>query len=105
MQFDASRFFHIAQWFLRSSGEDRAYGANALFQIDNPFSGCSGITLAALRYVKTKLHWVFAFVFGLLASLALPSGAAEGIVSAMAWVGDLRIAELAVAANALTIVP
>jgi hypothetical protein len=55
--------------------------------------------------VKTKLNWMFAFAFGLLASLALPSGAAEGIVSAMAWVGDLRIAELAVAANALTIVP
>jgi len=55
--------------------------------------------------VNTKLNWVFAFAFGLLASLALPSGAAEAIVSALAWVGDLRIAEFAVAANALTIVP
>jgi len=64
-----------------------------------------GMTLAALRHVKTKLNWVFAFAFGLLASLALPSGAAEAIVSAVAWVGDLRIAEFAVAANALTIVP
>lgn len=64
-----------------------------------------GMTLAALRYVKTKLNWVFAFAFGLLASLALPSGAAEAIVSAVAWVGDLHIAEFAVAANALTIVP
>ena len=64
-----------------------------------------GMTLAALRYMKTKLNWVFAFAFGLLASLALPSGAAEAIVSAVAWVWDLRIAEFAVAANALTIVP
>ena len=64
-----------------------------------------GTTLAALRYVKTKLNLVFAFAFGLLASLALPSGAAEAIVSAVAWVGDLQIAEFAVAANALTIVP
>ena len=64
-----------------------------------------GMTFAALRYVKTKLNLVFAFAFGLLASLALPSGAAEAIVSAVAWVGDLQIAEFAVAANALTIVP
>ena len=64
-----------------------------------------GITFAALRHVKIKLNWGFAFAFGLLASLALPSGAAEAIVSAVAWVGDLQIAEFAVAANALTIVP
>ena len=63
------------------------------------------MTLAALRYMKTKLNLAFAFAFGLLASLALPSGAAEAIVSAVAWVGDLQIAEFAVAANALTIVP
>jgi hypothetical protein len=63
------------------------------------------MTFAALRYMNTKLNWVFAFAFGLVASLALPSGAAEAIVSAMAWVGDLQIAEFAVAANALTIVP
>ena len=55
--------------------------------------------------MKTKLNWVFAFAFGLLASLALPSGGAEAIVSAVAWVGDLHIAEFAATANALTIVP
>jgi hypothetical protein len=56
--------------------------------------------------MKTKLNLGFAFAFGLLASLALPtSDATEAIVSAVAWVGDLRIAEFAVAANALTIVP
>jgi len=64
-----------------------------------------GMTLAAQRYVRTKLNLAFALVFGLLASLALPSGAAEAIASAAAWVGDLHIAEFAVAANALTIVP
>jgi len=62
------------------------------------------MTLAALRHVKTKLNLVFAFAFGLLASLGLPSGAAEAIVSAVAWIEDLHIAEFAVAANALTIV-
>jgi hypothetical protein len=59
-----------------------------------------------LRHVTTKLNWGFAFAFGLLASLALPSsGAAEAIVGAAAWLEDLHIAEFAVAANALTIVP
>jgi len=56
--------------------------------------------------VKTKLNCVFAFAFGLLALLALPPGAAaEAIVSAVEWIGDLHIAEFAVAANAFTIVP
>ena len=56
--------------------------------------------------MKTKLNLVFALAFGLLASLALPTGgAAEAIVGAAAWLGDLHIAEFAVAANALTIVP
>ncbi|HTF15617.1 MAG TPA: hypothetical protein VK643_13205 [Burkholderiales bacterium] len=49
---------------------------------------------------------MFAFAFGLLASLALPpGGAAEAVVGAVAWLGDMHIAEFAVAANALTIVP
>jgi len=62
--------------------------------------------IAALRYVKTKLNLVYAFAFGLLASLALPtSGASEAVVGAVAWIEDLHIAEFAVAANALTIVP
>ena len=64
------------------------------------------MTLAAMRHVKTKLSLVFAFSFGLLASLALPpGGAAEAVVGAVAWLGDMHIAEFAVAANALTIVP
>ena len=64
------------------------------------------MALAALRHVKTKLNLVFALAFGLLASLALPtSDATEAIVSAVAWLGDMHIAEFAVAANALTIVP
>jgi hypothetical protein len=70
------------------------------------FLFASGTALAALRYVKTNLNWVFAFAFGLLASLALPpSGATEAIADAVAWVGDLHIAEFAATANALTIVP
>src|SRR5467141_2230175 len=75
------------------------------FRLTIPSRVAIGTMVAASRHVKTKLNLVFAFAFGLLASLALPSGAAEAIVSAVAWVGDLRIAEFAVAANALTIVP
>ena len=67
-------------------------------------AGAAGTMVAALRHVKTKLNLVFAFAFGLLASLALPSGTGEAIVGAIAWVEDLHIAEFAVAANALTIV-
>jgi hypothetical protein len=73
--------------------------------MDNRRPDAVGITFAALRHVKIKLNWGFAFAFGLLASLALPSGAAEAIVCAVAWVENLHIAEFAVAANALTIVP
>jgi len=83
--------------------------ANALYRLDNQrlsrVLSPAGTMVAALRHVKTKLNLVFAFALGLLASLALPSGGAEAIVSAVAWVGDLQIAEFAVAANALTIVP
>jgi hypothetical protein len=78
--------------------------------MDNPcfFRAVSttGTMIAALRHVKTKLNLAFAFAFGLLASLALPpSGAAEAVIGAVVWLGDMRIAEFAVAANALTIVP
>ncbi|HEY6720552.1 MAG TPA: hypothetical protein VI363_02850 [Burkholderiales bacterium] len=56
--------------------------------------------------MKTKLNLVIALAFGLLTSLALPaSGAVEAIVDAVTWIGDLHIAESAVAANAFTIVP
>ena len=84
--------------------------SNALYQMGNPrfFRTAStiGTMVAALRYMKTKLNLVFAFAFGLIASLALPpSDAAEAIVGAVAWLGDLHIAEFAVAANALTIMP
>jgi hypothetical protein len=62
--------------------------------------------LAALHHVKTKLNLAYALAFGLLASLALPpSGASEAVAGAVAWIGDLHIAEFAATANALTIVP
>jgi hypothetical protein len=54
--------------------------------------------------VKTKLTLPIAFVLGLLAPLALPAGAAEAVVGAMAAIGDMHIMEFAVTANALTIV-
>ena len=89
--------------------QGRLKGANARYQLNNQWvfraASTAGTMVAALRHMKTKLNLAFAFAFGLLASLALPSGAAEVIVSAVAWVEDLHIAEFAVAANALTIVP
>ncbi len=105
MHFSASRFFLVPQWCVRSSRQARGLEPTHCFRLAIPSQVAVGTALAALPYVKTKLNLTFAFAFGLLASLALPSGAAEAIVSAVAWVGDLRIAEFAVAANALTIVP
>jgi hypothetical protein len=54
--------------------------------------------------VKTKLTLPIAFVLGALAPFALPAGAAEAVAGAVALIGDLHIAELAVVGNALTIV-
>lgn len=49
---------------------------------------------------------IVVLAFGLLTSLALPaSGAVEALVDAVTWIGELHIAESAVAANAFTIVP
>jgi hypothetical protein len=53
--------------------------------------------------MKTKLSLPIAILLGVLAPFALP-GAAEAVASAVALIGDLHIAELAVAGNALTIV-
>jgi hypothetical protein len=55
--------------------------------------------------MKTKLSWPIAIVLGVLTPFALPAGGVEAVVGAIAWVGDLHIAEFAVAANAFTIVP
>ena len=55
--------------------------------------------------MKAKLSWPIAIVLGMLAPFALPAGGVEAVVGAVAWLGDLHIAEFAVAANALTIVP
>jgi len=54
--------------------------------------------------VKTKLTLPIAFVLGMLAPFALPVGAAEAVVDAVALIGDLHIAEFAAAGNALAIV-
>ena len=55
--------------------------------------------------MKTKLTLAIAFVLGVLAPFALPAGAVEAVAGAMALIGDLHIAEFAVAGNALTIIP
>jgi hypothetical protein len=55
--------------------------------------------------VKAKFTLPIAILLGMLAPFALPAGAAEAVVGAVAMIGDLHIMEFAVAANALTIVP
>jgi len=80
-----------------------------LFRINN-YRQCArppwlGTLLAEQESVKTKLTLPIAIVLGMLAPFALPAGAAEAVVGAVAMIGDLRIMEFAVAANALTIVP
>ena len=54
--------------------------------------------------MKTKLTMPIAIVLGVLAPFALPAGAAEAVVDAVALIGDLHIMDFAVNANALTIV-
>ena len=54
--------------------------------------------------VNTKLTMPIAIVLGVLAPFALPAGAAEAVVDAVALIGDLHIMDFAVNANALTIV-
>jgi hypothetical protein len=53
--------------------------------------------------VKTKLSLPIAIVLGVLAPFAFPAGA-DAVASAVALLGDLHIAELAVVGNALTTV-
>ena len=55
--------------------------------------------------MNTKLSWTIAILLAVLAPMALPAGAAEAVVEAVALIGDLHIMEFAAAANALTIVP
>jgi uncharacterized membrane protein len=63
-----------------------------------------GTELAVSEVMKTKLSLPIAILLGVLAPFALPAGAAEAVAGAVALIGDLHIAEFAVAANALTTV-
>ena len=54
--------------------------------------------------VNTKLTMPIAIVLSVLAPFALPAGAAEAVVDAVALIGDLHIMDFAVNANALTTV-
>lgn len=56
--------------------------------------------------MKAKLGWPIAIVLGVVAPFALPAeGVVEVVAGVVAWIGDMHIAEFAVAANALTIMP
>jgi len=77
---------------------------NALFQINNRRPDAAGITFAALRHVKIKLNWGFAFAFGLLRRLLCHQAPPRR--SCAQWHGwKICHRGIAVAANALTIVP
>jgi hypothetical protein len=66
-------------------------------------SSDSGTELAVPWGVKTKLSLPIAIVLGVLAPFAFPAGA-DAVACAVALLGDLHIAELAVVGNALTTV-
>ena len=56
--------------------------------------------------MKTNLRWLIPVVVGLVAPLALPAEvAAYTIAEVVEWMANIHIAELAAAANALTIIP
>jgi hypothetical protein len=53
-----------------------------------------------------KMNWLYPIGAALLAIFALPAaGAADAILDLVIWIGESHIAEVVVAANALTIVP
>ena len=56
--------------------------------------------------MKLKIRGLYPIVAGLPASLAVPAvGASDLLLEVMTWIGESHIAEVVVAANALTIVP
>jgi hypothetical protein len=56
--------------------------------------------------MKTNLRWLIPVAAGLVVPLALPAEvAADAIVEVAEWMANIHIAELAVAANAFTIIP
>ena len=64
-----------------------------------------GTNVAAVQYMDKKMNWLYP-IGAVLLAIALPAaGAADAVFDVIAWIGDSHIAEVVVAANALTIVP
>ena len=80
---------------LAGKGNPAIFGSGLVF----------GTKVAAVRHMDTKMNWLYPVGAALLA-IALPAaGAADAVFDVIAWIGDSHIAEVVVAANALTIVP
>jgi len=59
-----------------------------------------------MHHMKLKIKGLYPIVAGLFVSLAVPAaGASDLLLEVMTWIGESHIAEVVVAANALTIVP
>jgi len=59
-----------------------------------------------MHHMKLKIRGLYPIAAGLLAALAVPAaGASDLLLDVMTWIGESHIAEVVVAANALTIVP
>jgi len=59
-----------------------------------------------MHHMKLKIRELYPIVAGLLATVAVPAAVASGLLlEIVTWIGESRIAEVVVAANALTIVP
>ena len=59
-----------------------------------------------MHHMKLKIRGLYPIVAGLLATVAVPAaGASDLLLDVMTWIGESHIAEVVVAANALTIVP
>jgi hypothetical protein len=65
-----------------------------------------GTNVAAMHHMNKRIRGLYPIVAGLLAAVAVPAaGASDLLLEVAAWIGESHIAEVVVAANALTIVP
>jgi hypothetical protein len=65
-----------------------------------------GTGIAALRDMNTRFRRSISLAAGILTSLVLfAQGAADSVIHAVEWIGSSHIAELVVAANALSMIP
>ena len=59
-----------------------------------------------MHHMNGRITGLYPIVAGLLAVVAVPAaGASDLLVEIVTWIGESHLAEIVVAANALTIVP